>query len=434
MSAILDKLEEEIEISSLDALKKAWVELPRNKPTTVILSTLRAICAKLDKELIIFFDEADCLSDDVLITFLRQLRDGYERRSKAKFPRSIALIGMRNIRDYKSRIRPDSKTLGSASPFNIITKALTLANFTEAEVKSLYAQHTEATGQVFKSEAVERAWYWSEGQPWLVNALAKEVIEEILVNNYTATITGELVDQAAENLIIRRDTHIDSLLERLKEPRVRSVMDPVFASTYGNITWQDDDLKYCFDLGLITEDQNKTIRPSNPIYGEVMIRVLTYAFQKQLPTKIVNLWMDGQKLHMSDLLKEFQRFWAENSESWLERFDYKESAPHFVLQAFLQRVVNGGATILREYAFGRMRVDLNILYAGHSYPLELKLVKPENPVDKALNQMAKYLDKCREKEGWIVYFDRDSEKSWEQKISWNTNTLPDGQLVHVVGC
>jgi predicted AAA+ superfamily ATPase len=41
---------------------------------------LNDICFKLDKELTIFFDEADCLIDSSLITFLRQIRLGYNNR------------------------------------------------------------------------------------------------------------------------------------------------------------------------------------------------------------------------------------------------------------------------------------------------------------------------------------------------------------------
>ena len=55
---------------------------------------------------------------------------------------------------------------------------------------------------------------------------------------------------------------------------------------------------------------------------------------------------------MNLLLKGFQEFWRENSEIWTERFEYKEAAPHLILQAFLQRVINGGAHILREFASG----------------------------------------------------------------------------------
>ncbi|MBI4026212.1 MAG: hypothetical protein HY360_14590 [Verrucomicrobia bacterium] len=38
---------------------------------------------------------------------------------------------------------------------------------------------------------------------------------------------------------------------------------------------------------------------------------------------------------------------------WRERFDYKEAAPHLVLMAFLQRVLNGGNRIVREMADGK---------------------------------------------------------------------------------
>ncbi|MDR2691338.1 MAG: ATP-binding protein, partial [Dysgonamonadaceae bacterium] len=96
----------------------------------------------LDKPLVILFDEADCLSEGTLISFLRQLRSGYNDRSFVPFVHSVALAGMRNIRDYKAKIRPDSESLGSASPFNIVTKAYTLQNFTKDEITQLYLQHT----------------------------------------------------------------------------------------------------------------------------------------------------------------------------------------------------------------------------------------------------------------------------------------------------
>jgi len=51
----------------------------------------------------IFFDEADCLANGTLIAFLRQLRNGYVNRGRIPFVHSIALVGMRNIRDYKTR-------------------------------------------------------------------------------------------------------------------------------------------------------------------------------------------------------------------------------------------------------------------------------------------------------------------------------------------
>ncbi|MDR0394749.1 MAG: AAA-like domain-containing protein, partial [Tannerella sp.] len=195
--------------------------------TGVLKTSLTRFCKLLDKPLVILFDEADCLSEGTLISFLRQLRDGYNNRSAVPFVHSVALVGVRNIRDYKARVRPDSEALGSASPFNIITEALTIRNFTKENIIQLYRQHTGETGQLFEDRAIELVWEQTQGQPWLVNAIAREVIVKILQSDYTKPVTAELVHRAIQNIILDRPTHIDSLLERLKEERVRRVIEPM---------------------------------------------------------------------------------------------------------------------------------------------------------------------------------------------------------------
>ena len=97
--------------------------------TNVLNSSLSWFCESLDKPLVVFIDEVDCLSNGTLIVFLRQLRDGYVNRRTIPFVHSVALVGMRNIRDYKSRIRDDEETLGTASPFNIVTENSDAAQF-----------------------------------------------------------------------------------------------------------------------------------------------------------------------------------------------------------------------------------------------------------------------------------------------------------------
>jgi hypothetical protein len=136
---------------------------------------LKAWSQSLPRPLVFFIDEIDSLQNQTLITVLRQLRDGFPRRPQS-FPHSLALIGMRDVRDYKVA-SGGSQHLNTASPFNIKVRSLTLNNFSFEEVRDLYHQHTEATGQIFTNEAIERAFYLTNGQPWLVNALAKEATE-----------------------------------------------------------------------------------------------------------------------------------------------------------------------------------------------------------------------------------------------------------------
>jgi hypothetical protein len=92
---------------------------------------LRYLSVCLDKEVVIFFDEADCLTGFALVTFLAQIRDGYLERhlsNETKFPRSMALVGMRDIRDYLVQVLPEEQSTGLASSFNVKTAIRILNN------------------------------------------------------------------------------------------------------------------------------------------------------------------------------------------------------------------------------------------------------------------------------------------------------------------
>ena len=139
-------------------------------------------CDTLDKPLVLLLDEVDALYDDVLISTLRQLRDGFQTRPN-HFPQSIALVGLRDIRDFRTRARADNPSIGSGSPFNIKAKSFFLPAFSKEEVRGLLDQHTQDTGQVFSEEVIEKLYAYSGGQPWLTNALANEVVREMLNND-----------------------------------------------------------------------------------------------------------------------------------------------------------------------------------------------------------------------------------------------------------
>jgi hypothetical protein len=145
---------------------------------------------------------------------------------------------------------------------------------------------------------------------------------------------------------------------------------------------------------------------------------------------------DGS-LDMDALLKEFQSFWRENSEVWEEHINYTEAFPHLLLMAFLQRVLNGGGRIDREYAAGRGRMDLFIEYKDRGYIIEIKLVHPKQSIEttreKGLVQIAKYRDiKAPGVPAYLVIFDRRPEakdKPWEERITWEK----EGDIT-VLGC
>jgi len=391
------------------------------------------------KPLVVFFDEVDCLSDDTLVTFLRELRDGIvsskgvDPQDCLPFPVSVALVGMRDVRDYLARVRPDSESLGTASPFNVKAESLGLVNFTPDEIARLYAQHTEATGQAFEPDAVALAWTLTRGQPWLVNAVARQCVEKIHKFDYSKQVTKADVEEAKEAIVRERGTHVDSLMERLKEPRVRRVVEPVILGKERGAPTNDDDYRYVIDLGLLREDERHVLVPGNPMYAEIMLRYLSNDEQMHFYSKYGQpFWLkaDGS-LDMPALMAEFQRFWRENSGADREVYGYNEATPHLVMMGYLQRVVNGGGRIAREMALGSKRLDLCVEFGKFRYAVELKMRRNFTPKESPA-QLAGYLDALGLAEGWMAVFDDDKEKSWDEKI-FTRDEVVDGKTIHVVG-
>ncbi len=397
---------------------------------------LIALCQHLNKPLVILFDEIDCLTNGTLISFLRQLRDGYVNRYTIPFVHSVGLIGMRNIRDYKGKIREDRDTLGSASPFNIVTEALTLRNFTREEVDRLISQHTQDTGQAFSPAVLGRIFDDTQGQPWLVNAIAREIVVKILKNDFSASPTIDHVDQAVETIIRRRDTHIDSLLERLKEERVQKIVEPLILGEARQHGLLDDDYRYVLDLGLLKEHNGRLV-PANPIYEEVIVSGLTDHIEDRLTdlSSSQNPLAPSadDQLDMRRVLTDFQQFWREHSEIWRERFQYKEAAPHLVLMAFLQKIAGQNSFITREMASGRGRLDICIRRGDIRYPVEIKIRRDNKTLAEGKKQLTAYMETLGCDEGWLVVFDQRKKPSWKSKLFWKTETV-DEKVVHIVGC
>jgi len=400
-------------------------------PGQRIRTSLQAWAQSSSRSLVLFIDEIDSLQDEALISVLRQLRDGYPNRPK-NFPLSVGLIGLRDVRDYKVA-SGGSDRLNTASPFNIKVRSITLRNFNATEVAELYQQHTDDTGQVFTTEATAMAFDLTQGQPWLVNALAKEIVEE-MVEDTNVPITPEHIFQAKEILIARQDTHLDSLAERLREPRTKAIIEPMLAGQALGDT-PSDDRQYLIDLGLLRRDPEAGLTIANPIYREVIPRVLVQGTQDSLPYISPSWLTNSGELDTDVLLQAFLAFWRQHGEPLLGSAAYHEIAPHLVLMAFLHRVINGGGTLEREYAIGRDRMDLCLKYGNVTLGIELKVWrnKKGDPQEAGLEQLDSYLARIGVNFGWLIIFDQRSQAlPIEERLSTQITTTKSERSVIVI--
>lgn len=416
----------------------------KNPSSNSVNDFLTKVCLRLEKPLVLFIDEIDSLVGDSLVSVLRQIRSGYDQRPEM-FPQSIVLCGVRDVRDYRI-VLSNQDIITGGSAFNIKSKTLRMGNFTREEIRQLYQQHTDETGQVFDEGCFDMVWNATEGQPWLVNAIANEVTYEMEENrDRKVRIIPEMIYKAQERIIYRRDTHIDILIDKLREPRVKRVIEPILigdsVDTVQNI--KDDDIKYVEDLGLIVRD--KPLRISNAIYREIIPRELTWSRQQTLLEQPIWYMNPDNSINISKLLKDFQRFYRENAEAWIDRFEYREAGPQLLVQAFLQRIVNGGGYIDREYGLGQKRTDILIRkplteqYGGpvQKIVLELKIKynSLEKEIDDALKQTEQYIERTASelKEAHILIFDRNSQRSWDEKI-YEKSIVHNGRTYTVWGC
>ena len=408
-------------VSILDEVLRQWAEIVAPKP------------------LIVLFDEVDVLEGETMISFLRQLRGGFASRGIGKFPVSIALVGMRDLKDYITASK-DGEQPNPGSPFNIKEDSAVLSNFNREDIAHLFAQRTSENGQQITPEALDYVYEQSKGQPWIVNSLFKRATLQILPEESVVTVTLKHIEDARYQMILARETHLDALAVRLKNQIIRDVIEPILIGESDPDLAESDGFRLCLDLGLVAIERG-TPAIANPIYREVIARHLTYGQQLAIPEPGWQWEKTDGSLDMDRMMQEFQKFWRRHADIWESKSKaksgYTEAFPHLLLMAFLQRVLNGGGHIERECAAGRGRMDLCIDYKGRSYIIEIKLIRnynhPQTVREEGLEQIRAYRDKLApEAPAYLAIFDRRSKtkkKSWDERISWEK----DGDVT-VLGC
>ena len=399
---------------------EVWPDvLAKAGPEDALKELLARWCVANLVPLVLLVDEIDSLVGDTLLSVLRQLRAGYEHRPEG-FPQSVVLCGVRDIRDYRIR-SSTGEVIAGGSPFNVAAKSLRMGDFTEAETRALMAQHSEETGQRFTAAAQETVWTQTRGQPWLANALcAGACFDNKAGRDRSRTIEVDAIYAAREELILSRRTHLDQLAHKLEEERVRRVVEPLLSG--GEVWHHARDLEYVRDLGLLAPDSPP--RMANPIYAEAVPRELGYVLQDSLDMQVAWYVDAAGRLDMTRLLTAFGTFFGEHAEHWLGRFgDYPEAGPQLILQAYLQRVVNGGGRIEREYGLGRGRTDLLVLWPREPgqpsdrwerFVVECKVLRDSDrkslawTVEQGVEQTLGYMAQCRAEEGHLVVIDRRS--------------------------
>ena len=189
---------------------------------------------------------------------------------------------------------------------------------------------------------------------------------------------------------------------------------------------------------------------------EVIPRELAYVLQDSLDqegsqalqqSRANAAWYvdEAGRLNLNKLLTTFRTFYGEHAEHWLERFkDHSEAGPQLILQAYLQRVVDGGGRIDREYGLGLRAADLLVMWpreagqpsdAWERFVIECKALRDAdhksmaNIIDRGVAQTLDYMEQCGAKEGHLVVFDwRSKGRRDRANDAWRSERVADGRV------
>jgi hypothetical protein len=247
-------------------LKEAW-------QAGGVIAALRGLlenwCRNADRPVVLMLDEVDGLAADTLKSVLLQIGASYAQRPKS-FPQAIILCGVRDREDYPIL------TVGSA--LSVLDKSLRVENLSPQETQALWLRHQEETGQPIDPAIFSDLWEDTLGQPWLVNALGKEVTwKDQELRDRAKPIALQHYLQARERLLHARVSHLTYLAHKLQEDRVRPIVTDILQGGTVNKNYPIEDLRYVEDLGLI--ETQPQIRVANRIYQEVILRELTQSSQ-----------------------------------------------------------------------------------------------------------------------------------------------------------
>ncbi|MEW5766236.1 MAG: hypothetical protein AB1797_01245 [bacterium] len=150
--------------------------------------------------------------------------------------------------------------------------------------------------------------------------------------------------------------------------------------------------------------------------SDVIPRLLTYVMEANITHETAWYVQEDGSLDLPALLRAFQEFYREHNEAWLARFDFQEAGPHLMLMAFLQRIVNTGGTVSRQFAIGSGRTDIVVRWKKQTEIVELKVRRGEQTEAQGLAQLAAYLERLGLEKGYLFIFDRRKNVGWEEKI------------------
>ncbi len=355
-----------------------------------------------DSPVILFMDEFDSLPSNVIDRLVTLFRDMYLKRENYVL-HGLALIGVRAVLGVES---------DRGSPFNI-QRSLHVPNFTWEEVKELYRQYQDESGQKIAPEVVKKVYETTRGQPGLVSWFG-----ELLTEKYNPG-HGKLIGRAVWKKVYRRACNVEwnnTVLNIIKKAssEYSSHVIKLFSKSDIKFNLRADWCGYLYLNGIIdystavdaNGDEMEICRFSSPFIQECLYNALTYKIIGDdtpilalEPLDELNDVFEKDELNLPALLKRYKdylkRLKAKGLNPWKEQprrsdLHITEAVGHFHLYSWLGQALDGLCIVSPEFPAGNGKVDIHLKCKDKQGIIEVKSYKSMSKVKETKKQAAGY--------------------------------------------
>jgi len=357
-----------------------------------------------DSPLILLIDEVDTIPSALIDLMVAQFRELYLHR-ETNWLHGLALIGVRAVLGIESQ---------RGSPFNI-QRSLRVPNFTIDEVKELYRQYQEESGQKIEAAVVEKIYQTTKGQPGLVSWFGELLTEKYNPgqNQIIDMDTWELVWHKAR--FVEPNNTVMNLIAKARMPEYQKFLLELFTRSDMPFSFHEPLCNYLYLHGIV---ESETTRRPNGELGEIcrfaspfIQDCLYHALSREivgdrmpiLPLQPLDDLADvfsGTSLDLSALLQRYKdyllRLKAKGINPWKEQprretdLHLTEAVGHFHLFTWLQTVLGRRCVISPEFPTGNGKVDIHIRCGAKRGIIEVKSFVDIYEAKSARKQAAQY--------------------------------------------
>ncbi len=408
--------------------------LERRGPYQAFNEFLTQWSKRSGRPIVLLVDEIDTLQEKVLTSLLSQIRAGYDKRPSL-FPQSIVFCATHDVIDKQ---------------FNIKDATLRVNSLRREDLDSMFAFRAEESKTKIERGAIDRIWRYSSGQPWIVSTIAGELFHEIAPAKGLKRISPDQVDEAIDNIIVKRGNHIEYLAAQFRDERVKKCLIPILSSASMTADVSEHDLVYVQELGLIRMDRQVEI--ANGLYKEIIPRLLIAPVAYLINLNEEDFLEENGALDTHKLLRSFQLFFRNHGERLVGFIDYGAAGHVLVFQALLHKLAGGKNAVQREYGIGMDRVVLTL---KRTYPNRQEIVfllktvyawsndKMRAMIPEMIEEAAEFAQAPSEalpeessgaepREIHVVAINTNPEFDWEGKTPYMKKDTPSG-TVHFWG-